>query len=635
MDINKLSGDLLIINTEGKVILRVGKPDGRLIQNESIVATITKVLFLFSRKVIEEPINFIRFQNHRMIFTYSESSDLFAVKLVPKEALARSFVPGMKIILNSTSTRYLSKTLKEKNFLALSNYYYTISADPKDVTLVSTLDIEGIKALLIVISGFVYDLGWSIETLLQKTTFIDKSGNLIDPTIQYNSKYVLSIGASPIFDENIVLTTLGTNTTFDILPIFKNEELFKTSAKLFGKDTSADKFSELLDADVDEIIETLLKLPPEHRIETLKKSIIGAISDPSKVIVSLSEPLIAKLAELDEKPADEAIKSALHPSIAMSNKSVSKEETDSILKEMTQSFEVSSSKIEQVSGTPPTHEIPHVTAPSYIPPEILPETKSVTETETNQVKVSSVDQGSSAVHTSRIDLPDIKTTEPVISRAFLKMTDIPITVNTSSYLSGFSKLHKIKSEEIQLELLAPENGYVHVLVKVNKSRTEEYINSIMDLLANVSGEASFSDGTVVIKLPEKSLYVCLRALIWSVIVEYLNQVAEGLIPKIDNFKIPNSGSIMLIPPGREYIREKLPKQIVTIISEDKLIAQLETESIHTTPIVIESMIKAMMVPLRTGSGVALVPRKNSQELAEITLSLILVSEITGVAFSRW
>lgn len=631
MDINKISGDLLIINTEGQVILRVGKAQGRLIQNEGIVATITKVLFLFSRKVIEEPINFIRFQNHRMIFTYSESSKLFAVKLVPKEALARSFVPGMKVILNSTSTRYLSQNLGESSYSALANYYYTISANPEDVSIISTLNIEGITSLIIVVSGLVYDLGWPIDTLLQKTTFIDKDGKLIDPTIQYNSKYVLSIGASPIFEENVILTTIGTNTTYDILPRFE-EELYKTCAKLFGIDTAADKFSKLIDTDVQEVIETLLKLPLKQSIETIKKSILGAISDPSKIVVSLSEPLIAKLAELEGGTSSNIIKSDVSQRISDKEVVITEDETDSILREMTESFESASSRIHQAAETSAvTESITSISVPSVK----MPTAEIKDDINLKQVEIPPTVQDTTRLHTSRIDLPEITTSQPMISRAFLKMTDIPVTVNTSSYLSGLSQLHKIKSEDIQIELLAPENGYVHVLVNVKESRTEEYINSIMDLLTTVSGEASYSDGTVVIKMPEKFLYVCLRALIWSVIVEYLNQVAEGMIPKVDSLKFPNTGSIMLIPPAREYDREKLPRQVVAIVSEDKLIAQLETESIHTTPIVIETMIKNLMGPLRAGSGVALVPRKNSQELAEITLSLILISEITGVAFSRW
>ena len=92
---------------------------------------------------------------------------------------------------------------------------------------------------------------------------------------------------------------------------------------------------------------------------------------------------------------------------------------------------------------------------------------------------------------------------------------------------------------------------------------------------------------------------------------------------------------MLIPPGREFVRQKLPSQIMEIVEEDRIISEIETEQIQTVAKAVDTLLKRLVAPLRYGHGVALIPRKESQEMAEITLFLLLISEISGIGFSRW
>ena len=94
------SSDILVIH-QNRIVFSSGY--GALTKHSKTAASVTQVLTLFSEKIVKgEPIHFIRFEHHRMIFLTSRSGgadELISIVLIPIEKSARQVIPAMGIIL--------------------------------------------------------------------------------------------------------------------------------------------------------------------------------------------------------------------------------------------------------------------------------------------------------------------------------------------------------------------------------------------------------------------------------------------------------------------------------------------------------------------------------------------------------
>ena len=97
---NYTHNDILVIH-QNRVTFSSGK--GPLVHHSKISATVTQVLTLFSQKIMQgEQLHFIRFENHRMIFLFSQNKkyrSLVAMVLIPIDKSARQIIPAIDIIL--------------------------------------------------------------------------------------------------------------------------------------------------------------------------------------------------------------------------------------------------------------------------------------------------------------------------------------------------------------------------------------------------------------------------------------------------------------------------------------------------------------------------------------------------------
>ena len=154
--------NLLVFDpNSASIIFTVG--EGLLIKSKKIVASLTQALILFSDKVVNQEISFIRFQHHRMVFIHEQ--DLFGVKLVPKDQLTKNFVPSIKIILNiQNQLRQLDSKVQKLSEDTIRIFYNLIN-NPDQNLYIFPESIEGYLSLLTMMATLNYDLSINLESL--------------------------------------------------------------------------------------------------------------------------------------------------------------------------------------------------------------------------------------------------------------------------------------------------------------------------------------------------------------------------------------------------------------------------------------------------------------------------------------
>jgi len=162
------------------------------------------------------------------------------------------------------------------------------------------------------------------------------------------------------------------------------------------------------------------------------------------------------------------------------------------------------------------------------------------------------------------------------------------------------------------------------------------MRALADLEARVKGHVALELGGVMFKASQENFYNAFKGIIWSLFIEYAYQVEKQLRPRTEIFKIPNEGSVCIIPDGLTPNRRKqLPKKIVDVIEETELIQQLESENPVTIAKSIDALLQKTLSILKTGKGIGIVPRKGKNEVPELTEFLLILSEVTGIGWSRW
>ncbi|OLS22997.1 MAG: hypothetical protein HeimC3_26940 [Candidatus Heimdallarchaeota archaeon LC_3] len=589
------SQEILVINKRGEIIFENGS--GKLISAKDIVATITQALQLYSKQILHEELQFIRFQNQRMFFLSEQ--DLISVQLINKNLLTKQFLPTLKIFTKIISR--LTNSLNQQNKPIITDpiikkqmqVFFNIISDPTNTLIVVPKNHIGFLSLIVLFSGFFFDLSKKIDNLLSNITLLENGESLTEIKNSYKNLLVIGVPRSQINLNNEIISNstffIGNDALVKLSDLSKNS-LSKEVSNFFGIGSNAERIFNLTNSsDVDEIATQLTQLPKEANdilLEAIKESIENSGKSLTKV---LYRNLIKKIKEKEtEKLTSRAalgyvgdFKTQAEPKVAMQETFVSQEPVNigNDVQEVTdqQPTIISSEKVELINKLP-----------------------------------------------ANLRMDDGK----------ILLDTAPILIDARPYISGKKEKHPDYALSMQIQPV--EGDYVEFYILIGPARILEFQKSISDLESRISGELISDAEGISLTIPKDMFYMAFKGILWSLFIEYAYQVQKNVLPKTDIFQVPNEGSVCVIPDGLTPKRRKqLPKQIIEIFEENILIEEIETENPVTIAKSIDILLQKVLNILKYGKGCAIVPRDNSQEVPEIIEFLLLLSEMCGIGWSRW
>ncbi|MFX0211452.1 MAG: hypothetical protein ACFFDT_36070, partial [Candidatus Hodarchaeota archaeon] len=218
-----------------------------------------------------------------------------------------------------------------------------------------------------------------------------------------------------------------------------------------------------------------------------------------------------------------------------------------------------------------------------------------------------------------------------------RFDSIPLVLDTAPFQIKLSESFKLPFDEteITISLFSGSDRHFSIHIYTIIDRLPALKNSLEDLSVRIGGESHLREDHVSIEGPIEKQRETLRSLLWLSIIEYLTQV-EMKFKKLSNrFEIPKEGSILIIPPKRDFIREKIPSKFKDFIEEAEIRRKIEQDEIWTLGKAQDELLSNILTPLKQGGGVVFVASGNNREMEEIALFLVLISEVCGIGFSRW
>jgi hypothetical protein len=189
--------------------------------------------------------------------------------------------------------------------------------------------------------------------------------------------------------------------------------------------------------------------------------------------------------------------------------------------------------------------------------------------------------------------------------------------------------------DITVSLFLGGGNHFVIHVYTHQARLNSIKISLDDIAARIEGKVRVFNEYVSLEGAIDRQKIALRGVLWLSVVEYLTQVEMNIKTLSSRFNVPREGAILIIPPKRDYVREKIPSKFTTFIQESDLREEYETEALWTLGKTLDIILSRILIPLSKGGGVAFVTSESNQEMEEIALFLLLVSEICGIGFSRW
>lgn len=299
--------DILIVNQD-RIIFRSGV--GRLTRRPEISATLANMLTLFTQKIMKgDPIRYIRFQHHRMIFYASQKPEfpsLVAVVLVPLDASVIRVYPCMEIVL-SLMEEFLSGKIEDATIPQLDCFNRVINFPSQSLFLLPK-SVEGIRSALVLLAGFAHDIHVSLERVTSRMFFVMEHDFL---TIEQILDKVENLGVLSVFplpdhlkDSPNKFCEIGNESPlrqfFSALP---GEKPFQALGRVFGAQSNAFKMSSLVDNDEAlEVMQSVANLDKEYDVYVRNEILLATVMNPGKDVVStLSTHLLAKMKEIAEK----------------------------------------------------------------------------------------------------------------------------------------------------------------------------------------------------------------------------------------------------------------------------------------------------------------------------------------------
>ncbi len=623
--------DLLIIDPAGgNVLLSAGS--GSLNSNPEVSARVVQALSLFARQVVKEPIQFVRFQNHRMIFL--PGSELVAVSLVSVDVNPRQIIPIIRLTLWLVES-YQDYLGISSNYNQMVTFYRALSA-PNSAAFIFPRTPEGLLDLLTLATILVHDLRYGVNDVISRSFFVSSEDEISGIKDQINPDVLLAF-----FPETDFFKSLGANYCCvssqnpeeSIFHVGSDEKPFTKIPTWFGLlgYKYGSYVAKILNSEDALLLAKEIMSLPKSKDDVLYRAITEAIINPRKdILTTLTQVVVETLEELR---AEQSMTDELKP-VPLGATTTAETEPHQSSMEPTPSPSTSDSGALQL---PDLSSLEDVAAE---PSAAIPETREV---ETQEVVTPTLPSPAvKEVVGEELPAEQAAKLKKAISEGWLyEFESLPLVVDFSPYHSGvvppksYRNSYAGKEDWLILQVLPPESGKTTIRFFLPSQRLRTAMSTMESLTDLYNAQLIPEENCLVISVPAGKLTFAIRSVIWAAIVEYLDQVNYGLKERTDTFRFPNEGTIMLIPPRREFIREKLPKKIVKIVYQDELHQKYETKEFWTVARAIDKTIQELAEPLHQGKGVAFKLQDDGLEEEQVTLFLLVVSEVTGVGWSRW
>ncbi|MHA2226047.1 MAG: hypothetical protein ACXAC8_12625 [Candidatus Hodarchaeales archaeon] len=614
MNIQDPSSDILVVH-QNRIIFSSGQ--GRLTKNSKISATVAQVLTLFSQKIMAgEQLHFIRFEKHRMIFLFSQEAkedSMVAIVLIPIDRNAKQVIPAMSIILRSLEEFLQGNILDVQN--RQLDCFFQILFNPHNSLIVVPRTAEGILAALVIITAFAHDLRFGIQQICSNLRFVDPHNFLdLQEIVQRSSSTrILSFVYLPEVEENDNVLLFGLESSLrQYFSAFPGEQIYDVISRIFGDQSNAGKMKTFIANEEAREIAQSISLFPSSEDEFIKKEILlSTVLQPGRdIIVTMSTPVMKKLRELASSST--AIKKPLisnvdQESFTIGSQLVGKTE----IQHMTPSSEVALNETVELSAEPDAIPIKH----QVIEPEII---ESIQKKDTSTVDTAQL--------------------EELRGKGFeYQFNSIPLTLDTTPLVSSIPETEVLPINESNITIRLFPRGYEHFSIHIYciHDRLSSLKDSIKDISDRIGGEIHQRENHIQLLGMNEKLKTAVRGLLWLSVVEYLSQVKMKTFSLAVDFDIPKEGSILIIPPDKNYIQDKIPSKFKYFVEETEIRNKNEQEAIWTLGKTQDEILSLLMKPLKQGDGVVFVAANNNQEMEEIALFLLLVSEVCGIGFSRW
>ncbi|MFW9853977.1 MAG: hypothetical protein ACFFFG_02925 [Candidatus Thorarchaeota archaeon] len=609
--------DILVIHQSGgspRIIFSSG--DGQLTQNSKISAQMTQALDLFSQRIAEgEQVHFIRFSNHRMIFLFSQDKSLVATVLIPIDRSARQIIPLMNIILQML-TEFLSGEIIDAQNRQLDCFFQIFSA-PREAHVVIPRTSEGILTALVILTAVAHDLQFGIHQVASNIVFVNPQDprDVFAATELAKKGRVISFLPLPNAMESPNVLIFGLQEPLrQYFSAISGESTYDVVSRIFGEQSNAAKMGTFIaNEEAKEIAQSITELPRSEDEFVRTDILLTTVLHPGQdVLVTLSTPVMQKMRDLARSAPSEKTEVAIPDLEGLT----------------VQPSETGTHKPLTAASTPKTFSDASIELAAE--PDAIPTDNNVlaTPTITPITRATSVDLDPAVM--------ELLEKERFSGLAY-EFKSIPVTLDTSPSKINLAKAPNLPFDKNQVVIstFSGDQRYFSIHLYTAIDRLPALKDSLEDLTVRVGGEARLQDDYVLIEGPLEKEREMLRSLLWLGIVEYLTQVQLNLHPLPEMFQIPKKGSILIIPPRREFIREKIPTKFKTFVREVDLRRQFEQESLWSLASAQDEILWRLLQPLKKGEGVVFVCREDNQEMEEIALFLLYVSEICGIGFSRW
>jgi hypothetical protein len=603
------SNDILVVH-QNRIIFRSGQ--GRLTQHSKISATVTQVLSLFSQKIMGgEQIHFIRFAHHRMIFLFPQDrreNDLVGIVLIPIERSARQVVPTMGIILNLIEQFLRGDVLDAQN-RHLDTFYQILTA-PSESLFVIPRTAEGILSALVLLTAFAHDMRFGVESIVPKLMFFEptNSGDISAVIQASKTSRILTFATIPGTEDNDNILTFGVESPLkQYFSANPGEQVYDVLSRILGENSNAAKMRRFIDNnDAREIAQSIALFPATEDDYVRYNILLSTVIQPGKdIVVTMSAPVMHKLR-------------GLTPKVEVQEKTI------------LEKLIVESSEVQ----TP---------APAISPPPINTTTASPSvelAAEPDAIPTPRVLQGviQPPVSTEVVS-PDLfsqlqKTREEGFQYRF---DDFPVVLDLAPYELNFKSKKAVPTADldITISLFKEEDDKFTIHFYTHFARLNSIKESFEDISSRIGGNVEIHENYVSLESPIVNQKTAVRGVLWLSIVEYLTQVEMNIKSLSSRFNIPRDGSILIIPPGRDFVKAKIPSKFQTFIYESEVRKEHESEDLGTLGSTLDTILSKILAPLVRGEGVVLVASDSNQEMEEIALFLLLISELCGIGFSRW
>ncbi|MHA2499068.1 MAG: hypothetical protein ACXAEL_05830 [Candidatus Hodarchaeales archaeon] len=296
--------EVIITDQQGKVLFGAGK--GVLSQNQKISGTLTLTLSLFADKVVNEPLQFVRFANHRMIFVSLESAapGMLAVSLVKKDVKAAQFVPMTSVFLDLVGRLFTAGNLDDNHRETLQSLYEFISMPMNGLIAVPTTS-TGFYSAIVLATGLIYDLGFfDVQKIIARVRFCQPSA-LLAAVEELSPHGILSCFAPAVAptigDTGHLVTSEALNQV--IRAIGGEGSQWEILARLFGEESNAMRVANVLSTERAGELGSAIDELEASETNLLLDALNNCVLSPEDTIEIVETVFGPKLKEIIEKAA--------------------------------------------------------------------------------------------------------------------------------------------------------------------------------------------------------------------------------------------------------------------------------------------------------------------------------------------